>query len=77
MARGRRRALRAVNLDRLKLGATNSELIAPTSRANPMRPLDTSSHAEKIQLEIFRRMGPERRLQAAIDLAQTSRELLK
>ena len=42
-----------------------------------MRALDTISHAEKVQLDIFRRMTPEKRLQAAIDLAQTSRKLLK
>lgn len=42
-----------------------------------MRALDTTSHAEKVQLDIFRRMKPEKRLQAAIDLAQTSRKLLK
>lgn len=42
-----------------------------------MRSLDTTSHAEKIQVEIFRRMKPEMRLQAAIDLAQTSRKLVE
>ena len=38
--------------------------------------LDTSPEAESIQIEVFRRMGPEKRLQTAIELAQTSRELL-
>lgn len=41
-----------------------------------MRPLDTSPEAYKIQLEIFRAMTPEQRLQLAIDLAQTCRKLL-
>jgi hypothetical protein len=42
-----------------------------------MRALDTTSQSEKVQLGIFRRMKSEKRLQAAIDLAQTSRKLLK
>ncbi|UCD86817.1 MAG: hypothetical protein JSV01_03325 [Desulfobacterales bacterium] len=42
-----------------------------------MRPLDTTPYAEEIQIEVFRRMGPEKRLQAAVSLAQTSRKLLK
>lgn len=41
-----------------------------------MRVQDTTSEAEKIQLEIFRRMGPEGRLRAAVELSQTSRRLL-
>ena len=41
-----------------------------------MRPLDTSADAEKIQIEIFQRMGPEKRLQAAALLSQTCRALL-
>jgi hypothetical protein len=41
-----------------------------------MRPLDTTPEAERIQLEIFRRMGPEKRLKAAIGLSRTCRELL-
>jgi hypothetical protein len=41
-----------------------------------MRRLDTTGEAEAIQIEIFRAMGAEGRLQAAIDLAQTSRKLL-
>lgn len=41
-----------------------------------MRPLDTAPKAEKVQLEVLRRMGPERRLEAAIGLSQTCRELL-
>ena len=39
--------------------------------------LDTSYEAEQTQVEIFRRMGPEKRLQAGIDLAQTCRKLLE
>jgi hypothetical protein len=42
-----------------------------------MRPVDTTPYAEEIQIEIFRRMRPEKRLQAAVNLAQTSRKLLK
>jgi hypothetical protein len=41
-----------------------------------MSPLDTSPEAEKVQLEIFRRMGPEKRLQAGIALSRMYRELL-
>ena len=42
-----------------------------------MRPVDTTPYAEEMQLEIFRRMTPEKRLEAAVNLAQTSRALLK
>lgn len=42
-----------------------------------MRSLDTTSQAEKVQVEVFRRMKPEIRLQMAIDLAQTSRKLVE
>ena len=42
-----------------------------------MRPLDTAQEAQKIQLDIFRRMGPERRLQAGLALIRTCRELLR
>jgi hypothetical protein len=38
-----------------------------------MRTLDTSSEAERIQLDIFRRMGPDKRLESAVQLAQTSK----
>ncbi len=41
-----------------------------------MRPLDTSSDAEKVQIEIFRRMTPEKRLHAAALLSETCRTLL-
>ena len=41
-----------------------------------MKLTDTSPEAEAIQIEVFRRMSPERRLQAAIELAQMSRDLL-
>jgi len=39
--------------------------------------VDTTYQAEEIQIEIFRRMEPEKRVQLAIDLAQTSRKLLE
>jgi hypothetical protein len=41
------------------------------------RPLDTTAEAEKIQLDIFRRMGPEQRLEAGLALSRTCRELLR
>lgn len=37
---------------------------------------DTSPGAGQVQLNIFKQMTPEGRLQAAMDLAETSRELL-
>ena len=42
-----------------------------------MKPLDTTLEADKIQLDIFRRMGPERRLEAGLALSRTCRELLR
>jgi hypothetical protein len=41
-----------------------------------MRPLDTNPDAEKVQIEIFRRMEPQKRLQAAALLSETCRTLL-
>ena len=41
-----------------------------------MKPLDTTQEAEEIELDIFRRMGPERRLQAGLALSRICRELL-
>ena len=41
-----------------------------------MRSPDTSKAAATLQIEVLRRMGPEGRLQAAIDLCSTSRVLL-
>ena len=38
--------------------------------------MDTTPQAEQVQLEIFRRMGPEKRLQAGISLSRMCRELL-
>ena len=37
---------------------------------------DTSKDAERVQLEVLRRMGPEGRLQAGIELTRMSRLLL-
>ncbi|MBW2031454.1 MAG: hypothetical protein JRJ03_18470 [Deltaproteobacteria bacterium] len=37
---------------------------------------DTTVEAEKKQIEIFRKMGPEKRLINSVSLAQTSRRLL-
>ncbi len=42
-----------------------------------MKSLDTRKEAENIQLDIFRRMGPEGRLNAGIALSKTCRELLR
>lgn len=42
----------------------------------PSRPLDTSPDVERVQIEIFRRMSPEKRLQLAVELTNTSRKLL-
>ena len=41
-----------------------------------MKRLDTTKDSENIQIEIFRRMGPERRLLAGLHLTRTSRNLL-
>jgi len=41
-----------------------------------MRLLDTTAEAAQVQLEIFRRMGPEKRLQAGTALSQMCRKLL-
>ena len=41
-----------------------------------VRPLDTSPEAERIQLEIFRKMTPDERLQRGSELSQLSRGLL-
>ncbi len=41
-----------------------------------MRPFDTSPEAEKVQIEVFRRMGPEKRLQSAALLSDACRTLL-
>jgi hypothetical protein len=41
-----------------------------------MRSPDTSEAAATLQIEVLRRMGPERRLQASIDLCRSSRVLL-
>jgi hypothetical protein len=40
------------------------------------RPLDTSPEAERVQIEIFRKMTPERRLHAAAELTQLVRKSL-
>ncbi len=41
-----------------------------------MRSLDTDSNTEKVQIEIFRRMGPQKRLESAALLSETCRTLL-
>lgn len=47
-----------------------------TERNTHMRPLDTTPQAEQVQLEVFRHMEPEKRLQAGIELSQWCRKLL-
>jgi len=44
--------------------------------AATMRSMDTAPEADQVQVEIYRRMTPERRLQAGIELSRTCRELL-
>lgn len=41
-----------------------------------MRPFDTTPEAERVQLEVVRQMGPEKRLQAGVALSRTCRNLL-
>ena len=41
-----------------------------------MRPLDTSPEAYRVQVNIFRKMSPEERLQRGIELAQMCRKLM-
>jgi hypothetical protein len=41
-----------------------------------MRPLDTNPDALRVQIEIFQRMEPHQRLQAAAFLSETCRSLL-
>ncbi len=41
-----------------------------------MRPFDTSPDAEKLQIEIFRRMEPRKRLESAALLSEICRTLL-
>lgn len=41
-----------------------------------MPPLDTSPEAERVQIEAFRRMGPEGRFKAGMALSRLSRELM-
>lgn len=40
------------------------------------RPLDTTPEIERIQIDCLRRKSPSERLQLAIELTQTSRDLL-
>jgi len=40
------------------------------------RPLDTSPEAERVQIEIFRKMTPEQRLRVASELTQAERKSL-
>jgi hypothetical protein len=41
-----------------------------------MQMQDTTKDAERKQIEVLRRMGPEGRLRAAIELSRSSRQLL-
>ena len=40
------------------------------------RPLDTSPEVERMQIEIYRKMGPARRLQVAMELTELSRKFM-
>ncbi len=42
-----------------------------------MRARDTNHEAEEVQLDIFRRMGPEKRLQRGFEISRTCRNLLR
>ncbi len=53
------------------------DLLVECERYIEMLRLDTTEEAERVQVEIFRQMKPEERLQAGIDLAQTCRKLLE
>jgi hypothetical protein len=41
------------------------------------RPLDTSPEAERVQIEIYRKMSPARRLQLAVELTRGMRSRLE
>jgi len=41
------------------------------------RPLDTTPEAERVQIEIFRKMSPARRLQLAMELTRSMRKRLE
>lgn len=41
-----------------------------------MRPMDTSKKAEEVQIEILKKMNPERRLEIALQLFETEKNLL-
>jgi hypothetical protein len=42
-----------------------------------MRPDDTTRAAHELQLELYRKAGPERRVQIAAELSDTVRELAR
>jgi len=42
-----------------------------------MRKLDTRPEAEKVQIEVFRKMKPEARLKLSLQLSETTKEFLK
>ena len=42
-----------------------------------MRASDTTSEAQAVQLTLYRRMAPERRLQVGLELTELSRRLLR
>ena len=50
---------------------------APLPKGAGMKPLDTTQEAGNLQMDIFRRIGPEQRLQAGLALSRTCRELLR
>ena len=42
-----------------------------------MRRLNISNEAEKVQIEILRKMGPEQRLRVSLELSKLSKKLLE
>ena len=43
----------------------------------PMPPSDTTTEAQALQLMLYRRMAPERRLRVGLELTEISRRLLR
>ena len=42
-----------------------------------MLPLDTSDEAQRVQLEVYRRMGPSRCAELGLEMSEDSRELTR
>ena len=46
------------------------------AREPQLFPADTSSEAARVQIEVYRRMGPEKRLELALQLGDSLREFV-